>query len=199
MILNGYAASSKINESQNWQCLEFKLTAAAAGTPWTLLVGQQGAAEKVKAVTGDGAIDLLTLAQAQALVANDANSARAVRQAELDAIAADLVTYATNVPAAADGARALVAVIGGVSGLGQVLCAEIEWCGVGTAAANTCTRIRQVGPAVVATSATVTSTSATPLVVWPVGNVLAVAFAIPDVLDVPAAGAPVTIKVWVKP
>lgn len=198
MILNGLVASAALGESQNWQCIELKFTAAAAGTPWSLLTEQLGASQKVRAVTGDGSVDLVTLAQAKALVANEAGSARPAQQTELDAIAADLVTLLTNVPAAADGARALVCVVGGLSGLGKVLCAEFSWAGIGTGAANSAALVREAGPAVVATSATSVALS-DGIVFWPAAGACVVAAAIPDILDVPAAGAPVTVKLWVKP
>ena len=197
-MINSPLSSSALSESQLWQCVELKFTAAAAGTPWSLLTEQAGAAGKVRAVTGDGSVDLVTLAQAKAIVAPESGSARPVRQAELDAIAADLVTLLTNVPAAADGARALVCVVGGLSGLGKVLCAEISWAGVGTAAANSVMLVREAGPAVVATSATSVALS-DGIVFWPEAGCCVVAAAIPDVADVPAAGAPVTVKLWVKP
>lgn len=198
MILNGLVASAALGESQNWQCIELKFTAAAAGTPWSLLSEQAGAAQKVRAVTGDGAVDLLTLAQAKALVAPESGSARPLRQAELDAIAADLVTLVTNVPAAVDGARALVCVVGGLSGLGKVLCAEVSWAGVGTGGANSAMLVREAGPAVVASSSTSVALS-DGIVFYPEAGACVVAAAIPDALDVPAAGAPVTVKLWVKP
>ena len=194
MILNGYVASSGLGESQNWQCIELKFTAAAAGTPWSLLVGQQEAASKVRAVTGDGAVDLVTSAQAQAICRPDSGQL----SAEQTAIAADLVTLLTNVPAAADGARAVVAVIGGLSGLGKVLAAEVCWSSIGTAAANTSLVVREAGPAVVATSETVPAL-ADGILFWPSAGVCVVAFAISDVLDIPASGAPVTLKLWLKP
>jgi hypothetical protein len=194
MILNGYLASSAVGESQNWQQLEFLFTAAAAGTPWTLLVGQQGAASKIRAVTGDGSVDLVTLAQAQAICRPDSGQI----SAEQSAIAADLVTLLTNVPVAADGARSLVAVIGGLSGLGKVLASEISWSSAGTSAANSAMFIREAGPAVVATSDTSVALS-DGLAFWPAAGVAVVAFAIPDVLDIPASGAIVSLKLWLKP
>jgi hypothetical protein len=198
MILNGLVASAALGESQNWQCIELMFTAAAAGTPWSLLSEQSGAAQKVRAVTGNGTVDLVTLAQAQALVASDAGTLRQVKQAELDAIAADLVTLLTNIPTAADGARSLVCAVGGLSGLGKVLCAEFSWAGIGTGGANSAVFVREVGPAVVATSATSVALS-DGIIFWPAAGACVVAAAIPDVLDVPAAGAPVTVKIWVKP
>lgn len=194
MILNGLVASAALGESQLWQCIELKFTAAAAGTPWSLLAEQAMAAGKVRAVTGDGAVDLVTSAQAQAICRPDSGQL----SSEQSAIAADLVTLLTNIPAAADGARALVAVVGGLSGLGKVLAAEVSWAGIGTAAANSAALIREAGPAVVATSETSVALS-DGIAFWPAAGACVVAFAVPDVLDVPAAGAPVTLKIWLKP
>lgn len=194
MILNGYLASSAVGESQNWQQIELLFTAAAAGTPWTLLVGQQEAAAKVRAVVGDGSVDLVTSAQAQAICRPDSGQL----SAEQTAIAADLVTLLTNVPAAADGARAVVAVVGGLSGLGKVLAAEASWSSAGTGAANSAMILREAGPAVVATSDTSVALS-DGLAFWPAAGVAVVAFAIPDIADVPAAGAIVSLKLWIKP
>lgn len=199
MILNGYVASAALGESQNFQCIELKFTAAAAGTVWTLVPLQAGAAGKVRAVTGDGAIDLVTAAQAATIVANESGSERAVKAAETAAIAADLVTYLTNIPAAADGAKCLAFVIGGLSGLGKVLCAELNWNGVGAAAANSSILVRSSTTVTVADSTTNPTIAANPVVCWPSVGVVAGAIAISDVLDIPAAGAPVTLKVWLKP
>lgn len=194
MILNGLVASSALAESQLWQCIELKFVAAAAGTPWALVSEQSCAAGKVRAVTGNGTVDLVTSAQAQVICKPDSG----VLSTEQTAIAADLVTLLTNVPAAADGARSIVAVVGGLSGLGKVLAAEVAWAGIGTAAANTAVFLREDGPAVVATSETSAALS-DGIVFWPAAGACVVAFAIPDVLDVPAAGAPVTLKIWLKP
>lgn len=194
MILNGLVAHPGVADSQLWQCLEFKFTAAAAGTVWSLLAEQGSAGTKVRAVTGNGTVDLLTAAQAEALV----KTSSGLVSTEASAIAADLVTLTTNVPAAADAARSIVAVVGGLTGLGRVLCAEVEWCGIGTGAANASTVLRVAGPAVVATSST-SVTLADGLVAYPSVGVVAIAFAIPDVLDIPAASAPVTLKLWIKP
>ena len=194
MILNGIVAHPGVGDSQLWQCLEFKFTAAVAGTVWSLLAEQGSAGTKVRAVTGNGTVDLLTEAQAEALV----KTSSGLLPAEAEAIAADLVTLTTNVPAAADAARAIVAVVGGLTGLGRVLCAEVEWCGVGTGAANVSTKLRVAGPAVVATSST-SVTLADGIISYPSVGAVAVAFAIPDVLDIPGAGAPVSLKLWIKP
>ena len=200
MILNGYVASAALGESQNFQCIELKFTAAAAGTAWTLVPLQAGAAGKVRAITGNGTADLVTLAQATAIVANESGAERAVKAAETSAIAADLVTYLTDVPAAADGAKCLAFVVGGLSGLGKVLCAEISWGGVsGTAAANSGFMQRSSTAVTIADSTTNPSIASNPLVFWPSVGVVAGAVAIADVLDVPASGAPVTLKVWLKP
>jgi hypothetical protein len=194
MILNGYVASAAVGESQNWQQLEFLFTAAAAGTPWSLLVGQQEASSKVRAVTGNGTVDLVTAAQALAIVTPDSGQA----SAEQTAIAEDLVTLLTNIPTAADGARSLVAVIGGLSGLGKVLASELSWSSVGTGAANVALISREAGPAVVASSST--SVALTDgLAFWPSAGVCVVAHALSDVLDIPPAGAIVSLKLWLKP
>jgi hypothetical protein len=193
-MINSPLSSSALSESQNWMCVELKLTAAAAGTPWSLITEQLGAAGKVRAVTGDGSVDLVTSAQARAIVRPDSG----VLSVEQTAIAAQLVTLLTNIPAAADGARSIVAVVGGLSGIGKVLCAEVVWNGVGTSAANVSTMLRVSGPAKVADSSTSVALS-DGIVFWPKGECAVVAFAIPDVLDIPAASAPVSLKLWIKP
>lgn len=199
MILNGYVASAALGESQNFQCIELKFTAAAAGTAWSLLPLQAGAAQKVRAFQGNASADLLTAAQATALVANEAGAQRPINAAETAAIATDLVTYFTDVPAAADGAKCLAFVIGGLTGLGKVLCAEISWNSIGTSAANTSNLLRQASAVTVADSSTNPTISSNPLVFYPEVGVVAGVFAVSDVLDVPASGAPVTLKVWLKP
>lgn len=193
-MINSPLSSSALSESQLWQCVELKFTAAAAGTVWSLIPEQRGASGKVRAVTGDGSVDLVTSAQAQEIVRPGSGSL----STEQTAIAAQLVTLLTNIPAAADGARAIVAVVGGLSGLGKVLCAEVSWCGVGTSAANVSTMLRVNGPAKVAESTTSVALS-DGIVFWPKGECAVVAFALPDVLDVPASGAPVSLKLWIKP
>jgi hypothetical protein len=200
MILNGYVASAALGESQNFQCIELKFTAAAAGTAWTLVPLQQGAAAKVRAITGNASANLLSAGQAAAVVANEAGAERPVAAAETAAIAAKLVTYFTAVPAAADGAKCLAFVIGGLSGKGKVLCAEVSWGGVsGTAAANAVVLDRSSTTVTIAESSTSVSIASTPVVFYPSVGVIAGAIAIGDVLDIPAAGAPVTLKVWLKP
>ena len=199
MILNGFVQSIGLGESQNWQCIELKYTAAAAGTAWSLIPEQATAARRVLAITGNAAADLLTNAQATALVSNPAGSVRLARATELAAIAAKLVTYFTAVPAAADAAKCLAFVVGGLTGLGRVLCAELEWGGVSSAAANFGPRLRTNGPATVCTSASSPTVSANSLVAFPEAGVVGGVFAIPDVLDVPGAGAPVTLKLWIRP
>lgn len=200
MILNGYVASASLGESQNFQCIELKFTAAAAGTAWSLVPLQAGAADRVRAITGNGSANLLTAAQAALVVRNPAGADRPTKAAERQAIADDLVTYFTAVPAAADGAKCLAFVIGGLTGLGKVLCAELFWGGVSsTAGANSVVLDRSTTTVTIADSTSNVSIASNPLCFFPSVGVVAGAIAIGDVLDIPAAGAPVTLKVWLKP
>jgi len=199
MILNGYVRSASIGQSQNWQCIELKFAARAAGTNWVLIAEQQIAATKVYAVQGNGTADLLTAAQATTLVAGDAGTPRPLNAVEAAAIATDLVTYFTNIPVAADGSKSLAFVVGGLSGLGRVLCAELEWASLGAAAANSSNFLRVAGPSLVCTSATNPVLADTSLISYPSVGVVAGVFTLFDVLDVPAATAPVTLKIWIRP
>lgn len=194
MAINTPLTAAKVDDSQNWMKLEFHFAAAAAGTAWSLITAQQGCATKCRAIQGNASADLLTAAQAQAMVKNDSG----VISTEAQAIADDLVTYFTDVPAAADAAKAIAFCVGGLSG-SDVLAARISWTSVGTAAANNSMWLRNSARPVVATSSTAVVYGTDTLVVYPSVGVVAGSFTLFDVLDVPAANAPVILELWIKP
>lgn len=194
MAINSPLSAAKVDDSQNWMKLEFHFTAAAAGTAWSLITAQQGCATKCRAATGDASFDLLTAAQAALMVKSDSG----VISTEAQAIADDLVVYFTNIPAAADAAKAIAFCVGGLSG-SDVLAARVSWTSVGTAAANSSMWLRNSARPVVASSSTAVVYGTDTLVVYPSVGVVAGAFTLSDALDVPAANAPVILELWINP
>jgi hypothetical protein len=182
--------SSGLASSQQFEELELRFVAKAAGSAFELIPAQLSAASKVRVMQGNGVAGLVDLAQAHALVKSESG----VVSVEGEAIAQDLVSYLAAVPAAADGAKALAFVVGGLTGTGDIACAELSWSSSGSAAANFVSRLSLVGPAKRRTSVGVPVLATDSLVAFPAVGVIAGAFVCPDVLDVPAVGAIVTLK-----
>jgi len=183
-----------VSESQNWTCVEFFLTGAAAGTKLALLPEQQIAASKVHCLVGNTTADVLTAAQATELVRGPTGNVSA--EAALNAT--QLVAFLSDIPAAIDNGRSIAFAIGGLSGIGKVLAAQIEWNSIVAVAANSQNSLRRAGPAKIGGSTVTLTYASDGLVFFPECSVLAGCFTLSDAADVPVANTPVTLRVWIK-
>lgn len=196
---------SGVSESQNWAEVEFHFTASAAGTKHALIAKQAAADQKVYFMTGDGSIDM-TAAQAQAIARHPDGRSLSTDESEL---ATGLVTYFTNIPAAADGAFCHAFAIGGLNA-SDILSAEIISCSQGTSAKNDAHRLVNFSAAVKLSGVSLNGSNAllkddgstaiaagTDTLVCCNGVVFG-AIKSPDVLDTLASGDLVTLKLKVK-
>jgi hypothetical protein len=199
MITDVSALGIGLGESQLFREITLLFTGTAAGTKLALHPMQAGASSKCAIMVGNGVANLLSASEAAKIAEGDSSKrASPVVQAELDAIAADLVTYCSTVPAAADGALAIAFAIGGLTGSAQVLCAELEWSTVSSTGVNSSLKLRNDSSAKVANSSTNPIPSTSKLVVFPSAGVVCGVFTLKDVTDVPGVGAPVTLRLFVK-
>ncbi len=188
--------------------ISLMFTASAAGTVHTLIAPQRGAASKVWAVTGDGSIDL-TSAIAQSIVKSESGAALS---SEKSALATGLVTFFTNVPAAADGAKSVAFAVGGIG------CAQVVWAQLtimsraSTSAANPSRSLALEAGAKVITvpvvldgssrilddAGSAIALSSDSLVAIPGHHVLFGGFTLTDVADAPASGDILRLDLIVK-
>jgi len=192
--------NSSLAEAQNIEVVRLILTAKAAGTKWVPTALQSSAAPLIWCMTGDGAIDI-TAAEANALVTG-ADGKISSDQALLSSM---LQTYFTNIPAAADGAKAIAFAVAGI-GAREILAARLTHTTASTAARNTLGSLITQGPATkvsVVNSAVVnTPTFGTNLINIAnalVGcNVVFGTFTLVDVLDIPATDSVAILELFVK-
>ena len=186
------ATSGAVSQSQNWTVLEFLFTGSAVGTAAVIAPAQQIAGGKVRLLVGDATGDLLTAAQASVLVSPNSGQISAAQQVVAD----KLVIWGTNVPAAADGARCIAFVVGGLGGLGEVLAVEIEHAVSPAAAASAAAlRTRVLGPSVVKLSSDALVYATDTLVFFSEADVLAGNFLMAESDNSPVAGAQIVLRV----
>ncbi len=189
------ATSGAVSQSQNWTVLEFLFTGSAVGTASVLAPAQQIAGGKVHLLAGDAAGDLLTAAQASVLVSPNSGQISAAQQVVAD----KLVIWGTNVPAAADAARCVAFVVGGLGGLGEVLAVELEHALAPAASASAgVIRTRVLGAAVIKLSSDTLVYGTDNLVFFPEADVLAGNFLLAESANSPIVGAEIKLRVYVR-
>lgn len=125
-----------VKKALSWNEFVFKFTAAAAGTEHVIV--SQMASDRVFLITGDGSVDL-SAARAEELAKDNKGQLDTARTNLKTA----LQTYFTDIPAVADGAKAIAFALS----LGQVRdCAgvSLNWSKVGAANGNLCGGIENV-------------------------------------------------------
>lgn len=191
---------SALAEAQNVEVVRLFMTAKAAGTKWVPVAPQSSVANLVWCMTGDGAIDM-TAAEANLLVTG-LDGKISSDQALLSSM---LVTFFTNIPAAADGAKAIAFAVAGI-GTREVLAARVTHMSASTAARNSACALLTAGPAkkvsVLNAAVVNTPTYGTDLVCIAnaaVGcNVVFGTFTLTDVADIPATDTIAVLELFVK-
>lgn len=194
---------------------------AAAGTRSVLCASQAGAVNRQYLMVGDGSIDM-TSAIAQAICKNpDDTPITASSETQRANLATGMVTYFTNIPAAADAANCIAFAIGGLSCSTLYQAVLRNYKRASTAAANPSNNLINInaatvigGPATVqpgnevqialnGSSAILLQDGSTALtygtnsmVICPAYGVIFGSFAITDVLDVPAANDILELEVY---
>lgn len=134
---------SVFQQLTNVERVEIDLVAATAGTRWAMAAEHAALLPRVYVMTGDGSIDM-TNAIATALVKPaDAKAA----STEETSLATGLVTYFTNIPAAADGACTIAFAVGGL-GASHCVRAEMVQTSVSTSGRNTTYTFTRRGPSI---------------------------------------------------
>jgi len=124
--------SQGLDSSQAHSKIELHLVAAAAGSAWVLAPGQAEAASKCVVVSGNAA-SVLTAAQATELVRNSAGN-----------VSAEDALIAASLDAAVIPASDIAVILGGLSGLGDIVSVEVE---TSPAAGGAVTKVCKRGPA----------------------------------------------------
>lgn len=194
---------------------------AAAGTQSVLMTSQAGAASRQYLMVGNGSIDM-TAAIAQGICINpNGTPITASTETQRANLATGMVTYFTNIPAAADGAYCIAFAVGGLScsSLYDVTLRNNRR--TSTSAINSSDNLKNIlaatvigGPGVVqpgnytqvalnGSSAILLQDGSTALtygtntmVICPAYGVIFGAIAITDVLDVPNAGDILELEVY---
>ena len=192
-------------QSQDFSTIELHLVSKAAGTKHTVDEKQASAEDRVYVMIGNGTVDM-TSAEANKLVEDEL-----ARDLDTDRtnLSTGMVTYFTNIPAAADDADAIAFAFGGIKAT-DIIEVEYEFETAGTAAANQSMKLRrrtsQVIRDIVLDGSTLQLQDGTTDLVYgthqlvhcPNQQVIFGNLTLPDVADVPAADLNVVIRLKVK-
>lgn len=195
VALSDHLADNGLADAADVAVINIFFTTAAAGTPWTPILSQRAAAGKVLAVQGTGSYSVPTALINGLLESGDgvSNTTNAILVRTL------LTTYWTNIPAAADAARAITFAVAGIAAR-DVVAARLIMSTGATNARNHLGALLNVGPLAVKKPTDTLVYATDTLAIFPaVGSGLVVgSFTLTDVLDVPDANTIAQLQLFVR-